>query len=261
MLHNSTGPKTVSPVRKNLQRLGLAVLAAVLVVGCVSTRSKNSLGSAHVVGVDGDVAYSINGPFFPLRVNMLPHSGTTIKTGRDSFIYLHVNGRTSTIKISADSEVELTKMETSRVGAGASTKTILTLKIGEISGSVKKLSANSGYEIHTPNGVAAIRGTDFQISARPLPDKRVRVTFSCVAGQFLVTSTVNGVSVTKAMGSNQQWTPGDGDITTVNPQIIDYLPGHPPISLFIPPVILQQPFNNGAAPNPAVDVVHPIKRK
>jgi hypothetical protein len=58
--------------------------------------------------------------------------------------------------------VNLTGVET---GADRVSETLLDLKQGRISGTVKKLSAASKYEVKLPNGVAGIRGTIFDIQA------------------------------------------------------------------------------------------------
>jgi hypothetical protein len=58
--------------------------------------------------------------------------------------------------------VNLTGVDT---GADRVSETLLDLKQGRISGTVKKLSAASKYEVKLPNGVAGIRGTIFDIQA------------------------------------------------------------------------------------------------
>ena len=249
------------------------MLAAALLAGCASTPAAPAsptetvvptqtwpdalIGKARVLSILGDPTYSIAGTRAPLSLNLTLVSGTSIKTGPDSDAYLHINGRISTIMVHEDTELDLTKMEGSAIQTDAATETILTLTNGSIFGDVKKLPAKSHYAICTPNGVAEIRGTDFAISATPLADGRIRVTFTCFDGQLLVTSTINGVSVTKPVATDQQWTPGEGDVSSVVKQLGPSVMPPPPL----PPVILQRPYNNGAPPNPAVDVVHPVKGK
>jgi hypothetical protein len=57
---------------------------------------------------------------------------------------------------------KLTEMQT---GADVVTETQLDLKAGHISGSVKKMSAASKYEVKLPIGVAGIRGTIYDFTA------------------------------------------------------------------------------------------------
>jgi FecR protein len=264
-------------MKKRVQRFVVAVVAAAFVAGCTSAPqtpaslaspvppaptvfgAPASHGKAIVRSVHGDVTYAINGVFAPLKINMELAAGTTIKSGPGSDSYLQVNGFTSTVKVTEKSEVELTRMDVHGAGLGADTETVLTVKYGTILYSVRKLSANSRYEVHTPNGVAEVRGTDFQVTVTALPAGKVLVTYLCVTGQLLVSAEVEGQNVTKVLTTGQQWVPGAGDVTDVplttveeigGPMSVQYKPLPPP------PVVLQQPFNGSGAPNPAVDVGH-----
>ena len=79
--------------------------------------------------------------------------GTTIMIGKgNSEAYMQVNGLTSTIKVAEDSLVELTRVDTYGKGIFADTETVLTVRRGLLLGSVRKLSANSRYEVRTPMG-------------------------------------------------------------------------------------------------------------
>jgi hypothetical protein len=131
--------------------------------------------------------------------------GDTVKTEANAEAYLQVNGFTSTIKITENTILELTKMDCK---IGGDTETVLTVKKGKILSSVRKLSANSSYVIHTPKGVASIRGTDFEIAADLLPDGAYRVTFTSVTGQVSVTAMVDGQEKTQNLTTGQSWTPG-----------------------------------------------------
>ena len=57
------------------------------------------------------------------------------------------------------------KLTETHTGADVVTETQLDLKAGRITGTVKKMSAASKYEVKIPNGVAGIRGTVYDISA------------------------------------------------------------------------------------------------
>jgi hypothetical protein len=156
-------------------------------------------------------------------------------------------------------------MDVHGTGWDADTETMLTVKYGTILYSVRKLSANSRYEIHTPNGVAAVRGTDFQVTVTALATGKVLVSYTCVTGQLLVSADVDGQGVTKVLATGQQWVPGEGDVVILPPGVgPGLLPSTlavpPPPPVIPPPVVLQQPFSAGAAPNPAVDIGLPFLR-
>ena len=228
--------------------------------GCASAppvQSVPALGGKGIVRlVHGDATYATNGLFKPLRVNMELPAGTTIKTGKDSDIYIQVNGLTSTIKVAEDSLVELTRMNAYGKGLSADTETDLTVKRGTLLGSVRKLSANSRYVVHSPNGVANVRGTDFSVSVAALPSGKDQVTFFCVTGQLQVSAIIDGQVVVKNLTTGQKWVPGEGDVKEVPIDFgtddplgftVDPLPYQP-----TPPVLIQ-PFNGVGASNPGLD--------
>jgi hypothetical protein len=164
---------------------------------------------ATVRAIKGTATYSINGgPDLPLRPNMELDEHTLIKTGPDSQVDLSVNGRTSTVRITASTTVTLDKMLD--LGAGDS-ETTLDLKDGLILGSVKKITKESKYEISTPRGIAGIRGTDFAVQVTQQGNGTYTVTFTSVTGTVIVVSniSINGVTtpVTKVLVNGQSWTP------------------------------------------------------
>jgi hypothetical protein len=209
-----------------------------------------------VRSVHGDATYATDGLFKPLRVNMELLAGTTIKTGKGSDTYIQVNGLTSTIKVAEDSLVELTRMVAYGKEPSADTETVLTVKRGTVLYSVRKLSANSRYEVHSPNGVANVRGTDFSVSVTALPSGKDQVTFFCVMGQIQVSANVDGQMVVKNLTTGQKWVPGEGDVKDmpINITMVDPVgPGGFPPPFQPPPPVLIQPFNGVGAPNPGLD--------
>ena len=57
------------------------------------------------------------------------------------------------------------KLIKTHTGADLVTETLLNLKAGHITGTVKKMSAASKYEVKIPSGVASIRGTVYDLTA------------------------------------------------------------------------------------------------
>ena len=203
----------------------------------------------------GAITFSTNGGSGRLRMNMELPAGASITTGAETETYLQVNGKTSTIKVTENTTLELTKMDYQSTLFGKDTETVLTVKYGTILGSVRKLSANSSYMIHTPNGSAAVRGTDFQITATAFQGGVYAVTYACVTGQLIVTATVDGKEISQTLQTGQSWTPGKGDVKhtpiwdgggVYYPTVIDLPPPPPPA--------LIQPFHGNGPPNTAVDI-------
>jgi hypothetical protein len=105
----------------------------------------------------------------------------------------------------------MTRSDTSR---DSDEETMLDLQDGAILGNVKKISANSRYEIKTPHGVAGIRGTDYHIKSHLESDGRHTVTFTSITGQVIVSAVVDpgGPTVVKVLRDGESWTPGNGDV-------------------------------------------------
>lgn len=70
------------------------------------------------------------------------------------------------IRIGKDSIVGIDKVSVLQTGSEPVTETELELKRGRLAGNVKKLAAGSKYQVKFVNGVAAVRGTVFEIQAQ-----------------------------------------------------------------------------------------------
>ncbi|MGA2176625.1 MAG: FecR family protein [Verrucomicrobiota bacterium] len=224
----------------------VACAVALALIGAATLRSAEmgrKEGKAVVRAVHGNVEYESNGSWLKMKVNMDLAPGVRIRTGPDSYTDLFVNN-SSTVRITQDTSMIIPEMF--RVGPvrGADTETTLDLQTGTILGNVKKLSANSHYEIKTPHGIAGIRGTDFQVTCVSQPNGGYVVTFTSVTGEVVVSAIVGppGTPPTvKVLRTGESWTPGQGDVVPT-PQaviaaaidIIKNLPGGIPPSVNIP---------------------------
>jgi hypothetical protein len=235
------------------------VLALAGVSSLKSAEPGRMQGKAVVRTVHGHATYSFGGVNKDLEPGMRLEAGVTIITGPDSYAYLSVNGSMSAVRVSADTTLVLEKMD--RIGSGreGDTETMLNLEAGSILGQVKKVSANSRYEITTPHGVAGIRGTDWSVVVTQLGNGQYEVTFESVQGTLVASAVVNGALQTKTLNGGETWTVG-GDVIPVQIQLLQWQldqinlliaqvgsgtppPGGTPIS---PPII--QPFNGDEPP-------------
>jgi len=209
---------------KRFQNL-LVYLAVLALSGAVTVKSVEpgkTPAQATVRSVTGTVTYSVNGGAEKtLKANMVLDAGATIMTGPDSDAYLSINGVSSAVHVQANTTLAIPTMDKIGAGRQGDTDTQLDLKVGTILGQVKKVAANSTYEIKTPHGVAGIRGTDFNVSVTALANGGYTVTFSCVQGTVLV-SGINpqtGVvqTVTLQAGQSCTFTPAStsGTVPTV----------------------------------------------
>jgi hypothetical protein len=105
---------------------------------------------------------------------------------------------------------------------GEDTTTTLQLDGGTLLGSVRKVSANSDYQVLVPGGVAAIRGTDWQVTVTDNGNGNFTVTFTSVSGTVFCQVTLapgTGGQSSANLTTGQSWTvSGTGLlITKVNP--------------------------------------------
>ena len=113
------------------------------------------------------------------------------------------------IRMEGDTVLGFNILSASNMGADTVTDTELDLRQGTIMGSVKKLSAESKYLIKIPNGMAAIRGTTFILSASgaiTVTDGSALISFNGQPAQ-----TVN---------ADQQFDPATGQVTTLTPEAL-----------------------------------------
>lgn len=202
-------------MRKIQTIVACAAALALLGVSTLKAAENDSLqGKATVKSVHGNVDYQSGGSWMPVKVNMELDAGVVIRTGPQSTCDLSVNGLSSAVRLEADTTMAIPTMTRTAPTHDADMETMLDLQNGSILGNVKKISANSRYEIKTPHGVAGIRGTDFQVTVVMNADGTYTVTFTSISGQVIVsaTETPGGPIVVKVLRDGESWTPGQGDV-------------------------------------------------
>ncbi len=102
------------------------------------------------------------------------------------------------------------KLTVTKTGADVVTETQLDQKAGHITGSVKKMSAASKFEVKIPNGVAGIRGTVFDIRAEGL----IKVLSGSVVLAYV---GPNGSVVTQVIMGMQQFDARTGTLSPLPP--------------------------------------------
>jgi hypothetical protein len=248
---------------RNIQTI-VACATALALIGLSTTvqaaDNDNLQGKATIKAIRGNVEVQQGGNWTPAKVNEELEAGAVIRTGANSGCDLSVNGLSSAVRLGPDSTLGITDMTRTSSSADADRDTMLDLQQGSILGNVKKLSANSRYEIRTPHGVAGIRGTDFNITAILQPDGHYVVTFTSITGQVIVSATITpgGPVVVKVLRDGESWTPGEGEVHPTPIYILTQLedelrilisiifqPLTPPI---IPPIL--HPFPTGGQPSP-----------
>jgi len=171
---------------------------------------------AKVRAVRGTAQVSINGgAWAPLKANTTLKAGAIIRTASESYVDLFLNN--SVVRVTPDTMMGIDKLLSNNTGVETAMETQLNLKSGRILGNVKKLAAASKYEIKTPNGVAGIRGTDFDITVVPLGGGKFRLTITSLTGTIIGAAVNNqNVLVNAVINTVASWDP-DGNIVELVP--------------------------------------------
>jgi hypothetical protein len=176
-------------------------------------------GKIFVRAVHGQATYSREGTSHDLKANTTLDAGVTITTGPDSYVYVDVNGTTSSVRIAAETILALKTVD--RVGPRreGETETMLVLQVGSVLGRVPKLPANSKYEITTPCGVAGVRGTDWSVVVTQLGASQYEATFQSVQGALVASAPAAGSTETRTLKSGEAWTVGR-DVVPVERKVL-----------------------------------------
>jgi FecR protein len=176
-----------------------SLVGCAIALALVSTAAAQGAmdGAAKVVRVSGPARFTTgNNVWQPLHVGDVLHAGTVIQTSTEEGSYVDLalgdghasvpmpvtyhatipnstssgvtfkpNAEQDVVRIWANTALGIDKLTMMQTGADNVTETQLDLKQGRISGSVKKMSAASKYEVKLPNGVAGVRGTVYDIQA------------------------------------------------------------------------------------------------
>lgn len=177
---------------------------------------------ATVRSVHGTVDYQDkpNGLWLPVKPNMKFAAGIAIRTGADGMADISVNGTASAVRLTNNTILKIPTMSYVGSAREGDTTTMLNLETGAVIGNVKKITANSRYEIISPHGVAGVRGTDFRVEALPIPDGSFDVTFSSITGVITVSAVINGVTVTHTLTTGMSWEIGK-DVERMKAYIIE----------------------------------------
>jgi hypothetical protein len=131
--------------------------------------------------------------------------GNIVRTDKTAVVdcFLDVNG--PVLRITPDTNLEFTTLTFEQTADETVIDTELGMSNGRILGAVKKLAAASKYEVTTPGGVAAMRGTQFDISYRAGVPLKVSVLDGTVTVRYgTQTFTVNvGYTFDATLNNNQ----------------------------------------------------------
>ena len=226
---------------KQTRRLTNGLVACAVAFAMVSTLAAQSAmeGAAKVVRIKGSARYTTgNNQWQPLKLGAVLSPGTVVQTSteRGSYVDLVIgdgnaplpapaaykpsipnsmSGLSSyqptadqnVIRMWENTALGIDKLTCMQSGAEQIADTQLDLKAGRITGSVKKLSAASKYEIKLPNGVAGVRGTVYDLTSEGV----VKVLVGSVV--LASVDSKSGNVTTQVVMGGQQFDPRSGQVS------------------------------------------------
>jgi hypothetical protein len=220
----------------------VAALVGSLVLSLASSAPAQTSVKQYVTvsRIEGQAQYSAgDNVWHPLVVGKVLGPGNVIKTAADSRVQIIIGDTINTviagdpkvalapdnavrglmsskviaaqnvISMGSDTVLAIDKLSVANTGVDAASDTELDLRQGNITGTVKKLSAASQYLIKIPNGIAGIRGTTFFLSASGV--------ITVKDGSAVISEVINGQTVTQTVTEGEQFDPATGQITQLTP--------------------------------------------
>jgi hypothetical protein len=115
----------------------------------------------------------------PLKVGSLVLAGTTVKTGKASFVVLHWVDEVE-MRIGPNTQLKVTRSSFNR--ATKALDALFRLDLGVVFVNLKrKLPARSRLELETPAITAAVRGTAYRVEVKPDGETRLEVEHGVVS--------------------------------------------------------------------------------
>lgn len=209
--------KNLSSIIKNLAVT--TIVAAFTVASAAQAEVKQ--GKAEVRKIQGgDAKYSTGGNVWvPLKVGTVLMAGAVIQTSADSTVDLNMGVNGPVVRVTPGTTVALDKLSYTETGADTVIETQLNVQSGRIVGNVKKLAAASRYEIKLPTGVAGVRGTDYEVTAKPVGNGKYEIRVTSIEGTLIGSAIVNGNAVTGVVNTGETWTP-EGGVQKLSPELL-----------------------------------------
>ena len=206
-----------------MKQRGSFSMVAACVVALVGTLAVSSVhaaesGKAVVRSIRGSAQYAEGGQWMPLKVGQVLKAGSTVRTANESQVDLFMDQNGPVVRLVENTTLGVDKLNYDATGIDTVIETQLDLKSGRVLGIVKKMSHNSKYEIKTPNGVAGIRGTEYDVSATSV----VRV----VSGSLVVVYVKSdGTVVTQVVNAGEMFVPSEGAVRPIPADQLSQLVG------------------------------------
>jgi len=201
---------------KSSGSVSIVAAGVVALIGAVSSAQAAEVGKAVVRSVRGHAQYAEGGQWLELKPGHVLKPGSSIRTANESQVDLFLDQNGPMVRLVENTTLGIDKLNFEATGIDTVIETQLDLKSGRILGIVKKMAHNSKYEIKTPNGVAGVRGTEFDVSATSV----ARV----VSGSMvLVYVKSDGTVITQVLNAGEMFVPSEGAVRPLPPDQLSQL--------------------------------------
>jgi hypothetical protein len=227
-----------SAMKKINQLIAATLFAVVVGFGAVSYAQSDYQGYATVVRVQGMASYTLgDGAWHPLLAGKKLMAGSTIRTADNGIVDVilgkqidfpqtytvpdritpapdspvrglisdRATAQQNAIRLTPGTVLAINKLNMNDTGVDTVSDTELDLQQGKIFGTVKKLNAASQYLVKIPNGIAGIRGTEYELGA----DDSC-ACFSSESGGLTLVLSGNGQTIQFNITPGQMVLPGGG---------------------------------------------------
>ncbi len=187
------------------------LLACAVALGSIliAESAQAAAGKAVVRAVRGTADFSDGGGSWKkMRVGTILRQNAVVRTAADSSVDLFLDMNGPVVRVTENTQVGLDRLSFEETGVETVIDTGIDLKDGRILGNVKKMAQASKYEVKTPNGVAGIRGTEYDISA----NGKVLV----ISGSVVVISG----GQTFVVNAGEMFDPGSKSVKKAEPQVL-----------------------------------------
>src|SRR5438552_3763358 len=196
--------------------MAMACVVALMGAFVVSSVQAGDVGKAVVRTIRGSAQYAEGGNWLPLSVGQVLKPGSTIRTANESQVDLFMDQNGPVVRLAENTTLGVDKLNFEATGVDTVIETQLDLNSGRILGIVKKVAATAKYEVKTQNGVAGIRGTEYDITATSV----VRV----VSGSLVVVYVKSdGTVVTQVVNAGEMFVPSEGAVKPIPPDQLSQL--------------------------------------
>lgn len=193
----------------------IALTVSICLLATVFAFAETSAPPVLIKGVTGLATYSTDGKSWNILKNetLLDHDAV-IKTGASGSVDFILQYSSTVMRLTPNSELELTRLNRLPAGEVVVTDTTLKLVSGSILGSQRKLSNPSRFKIMTSDGVARIIGTEYLVRA----DGAVTVLSGTVTLNYNLPK--NGGTVKATVGPGESFNPATGTVTATTPAFL-----------------------------------------